>query len=137
MPDDLVERLLAAIQEREDKARAEGHHDPDEGGYYACPATRSEPYGDLPFGEENCDCGLVRRRDEVLRLCQAHRKIIDRHSSQHVHVLAFDGGQFCVDCGTDTSECTRRGVDACETCGMEPCGTLLALAEGYGIEATP
>lgn len=52
---DMVSRLLAAIQEREDRANAEGHHDPDEGGYYACPATRSEPYGDLPFGEENCD----------------------------------------------------------------------------------
>jgi hypothetical protein len=42
------------------------HDDPDEGGYYACPAVRSESLGDLPFGEDECTCGQRLRRQVIL-----------------------------------------------------------------------
>lgn len=47
------------------------HDDPDDGGYYCCPALRTEPLGDLgpeSFGEENCTCGVRARRAKILRL---------------------------------------------------------------------
>lgn len=42
------------------------HDDPDEGGYYACPAVRTEPLGDLPGGPGECMCGLLDRQRAVL-----------------------------------------------------------------------
>jgi hypothetical protein len=47
------------------------HDDPDDGGFYACPATRTEPLGDLgpeSFGEENCTCGVLARRRQIATL---------------------------------------------------------------------
>jgi hypothetical protein len=42
------------------------HDDPDEGGYHACPAVRTESLGDLPFGEDECTCGLRLRQWVIL-----------------------------------------------------------------------
>lgn len=42
------------------------HDDLDEGGYHACPAVRTEPLGDLPFGEDECTCGLRLRQHALL-----------------------------------------------------------------------
>lgn len=109
---DVVSRLLAAIDERAAKARDEGHYDPDEGGYYACPATRSEPLGDLPFGEDACDCGLAERRADTLRLCQAHRDIVAEWQKWR--------GQ----CSTERQLGYFGGLDL----------TIRLVARGYGVE---
>lgn len=76
---DLVDFLRARLNEDEAAVARLDHYNPDEGGYYACPGTRpsGEPYGDLPSGEEHCDCGLAeRRRREELEV-EAKRRIID------------------------------------------------------------
>jgi hypothetical protein len=78
---DLASRLLAKIDEERRRVEKWTHYDPDEGGYYACPATRSEPYGDLKYGEENCDCGLAERRETALRMHGAHRQIVRDYQS--------------------------------------------------------
>jgi hypothetical protein len=117
---DLVVRLLAAIDERERRANAEGHYDPDEGGYYACPATRSEPYGDLPFGEDACDCGLAKRRAEALRLCQSHRDIVARFK------WAWDRRNT----GTPDEVAFRQ------TYVIAMVDVLADLAKGYGVESS-
>lgn len=119
MTDDLVVRLLAAIQERQDRAQREGHYNPDGGGYFACPATRSEPFGDLEWGEDACDCGLAKRRDEVLRMCHAHRKIVE----------TYQGARFTQECHPEYEENNGYVAALAEVLGW--------LAEGYGIEAKP
>lgn len=109
-----MSRLLAKLDEEEARARTMVHHSPDDGGYYSCPAVHTEPYGDLPWGENACDCGLKERRDSVLRLCQAHRKIIDKYLSQFEinkgeHDLAQSGALLALH------------------------GVVRDLADGYGI----
>lgn len=72
---DIVVFLRARIDEDERRAPAE-HFDIDEGGYYSCPATRDEPYGDLPSGEEHCNCGLAQRRARALQEVAAKRALL-------------------------------------------------------------
>lgn len=83
-----MDDLIAFYQTRLDEAerRAPNEHDnPDEEGFYACPATRSKPYGDLPFGEANCDCGLAYRRHMVLADIAAKRAILDGFESDEAN----------------------------------------------------
>lgn len=79
MSDDLTAWLLNQLAVDETRAQRLEHHNPDEGGYYSCPATRSEPYGDLQYGEENCHCGLVARRRRALAECDTKRRISEMH----------------------------------------------------------
>lgn len=44
---------------------------------YACPASRTEPLGDLPWGEEHCTCGLTQRKRSVLARVEAERAILE------------------------------------------------------------
>lgn len=75
-PDDLVAFLRARLDDDEQLADRMDHDNPDEGGFYACPATRDGPYGDLPGGEENCDCGLANRRGRLLREVESKRLLL-------------------------------------------------------------
>lgn len=144
--DDLVVRLQATLDETEARANAEGHHDPDEGGYYACPATRSEPLGDLPWGEDACTCGLAKRRADTLRLVQAHRDLIALFpvSAPHLDTEGSFYGFQSRDCGEHRTVGPHRAwcYDCSEWCyPNEPCRrchgvseVLRILARGYGIE---
>lgn len=125
MAGDLVSRLLAAIEEVERRANTQGHRNPDDGGYYSCPAVHTEPYGDLPWGEDACDCGLAERRADALRLCQAHRDI----------VAAYVEAQRRVDRWPVTEQTTLRQayVMARGYAGGLRKSVELA-ARGYGIE---
>jgi hypothetical protein len=53
--------LLEQIVEDERRAEWMQHLNVDDGGYYSCPAMRPSgmDYGDLPSGEEHCDCVSV------------------------------------------------------------------------------
>jgi hypothetical protein len=63
--------------------------------------------------------------DEVLRLCRAHRQIVEEHAPRHVASLDADtwgqGAEVCRRCAIDD----RRVVF--------PCPTLRALAVGLGV----
>lgn len=76
----MTEWLLEQIQLDRQRAWAWQHDTgPDGRPFYACPATRTEPLGDLPFGEENCTCGLEQRRHRVLVDCDMLEQIIRQH----------------------------------------------------------
>lgn len=76
MTESLVEWLSAQLDVDQRRAEAWEHDNPDDGGYYACPAVQTEPYGDLPWGEENCDCGLAARRGFTLADIATKRRIL-------------------------------------------------------------
>ena len=77
---DIAAFLNARIDDDQRAAERMAHQDPDGlASYLACPATRSEPLGDLPFGEENCDCGMPQRRARALREVAAKRAILAAH----------------------------------------------------------
>lgn len=122
----LVSRLLARLDEIEKKALSEGHRDPDEGGFYACPATRSKPYGDLPWGEDACDCGLAGRRESVLRLCRAHRDIVDEYQQAI---------QAELDAHTEGLPVERVIQRAAEAQGLY--FAVVTVARGLGVEEVP
>lgn len=115
---DVVSGLLAKLDEEEAAANRMGHANPDDGGYYSCPAVHTEPYGDLPWGEDACDCGLKQRRESVLRLCQAHRDIVN----------AYGGALFTQECHPEY-EGNNGYVRAMRD-------TLRILARGLGVEET-
>lgn len=73
---DLVDFLRTRLDEDEVRAERMGHYNPDDAGYYACPATRTEPIGDLLAGEENCDCGMPAERARALADVGSNRQII-------------------------------------------------------------
>lgn len=85
----LTEFLLARIAEDKAGADAMGHRTDPEGedGYYACPATRDYPLGDLPYGEEHCDCGLAEHKRRALAECEAKRRIVEE-------VARYDGESY-------------------------------------------
>jgi hypothetical protein len=101
----LAEFLLACIAEDEASAPHEHRRDPEgDAGYYACPAARTEPLGDLPWGPDACDCGLDARRRRVLAECEAKRRIVE---AAFVTAATIDGEWGCC----HTSEQISAGVD--------------------------
>lgn len=119
MTNDLPTRLLRAIQECEDDANRMTHDNPDDGGYYSCPATRSEPFGDLEYGEDACDCGMPAWRAEYLRFCQAHREIVEHWQATKNALEAAEGTILAGAC--------RVRLGAYDN-------VLKALASAYGLE---
>lgn len=75
--------LLAQYDAAERRVQTEEHYSPDDGGYYSCPATRLEPFGDLPFGEDACECGLAHRKAFALADLTAKRRIVELHGGNH------------------------------------------------------
>jgi hypothetical protein len=117
MTDDLVARLLAAIQEREDKANeADEDHRTASDSWH----TRQCGYAQGEFVDP-CECEVP---DQVLRLCQAHRKIIDQYQAAKTRpdeLLAQRAhGSYVLE-----AEAALKALHA----------VILALAEGYGFEA--
>jgi hypothetical protein len=71
--------LAACIDEDEARANAMEHFTVYEQPYYSCAGSRTEPYGDLEWGEEHCDCFLAERKARALRKVAAHRAIFAEH----------------------------------------------------------
>lgn len=81
-PADIRAFVLARLAEEEAEALAEGHDDPDEGGYYACPVAQIAMFG-KPADEESdgaCTCGLERRREATLARVDALRALAEPHN---------------------------------------------------------
>lgn len=125
MTDDLVSRLLAAIQEREDVAKAavercgdgEWHTD-DEGVVYT--DKHSDRILTGPWGNGLHEIGdhiEANAPASVLRLCQAHRDIVS----------AYTGALFTQECHPDDER--NNGY----VLGISR--AVVDLAGGYGIEA--
>lgn len=55
------------------------HYNPDGGGIYSCPATRTSPLGSLPYGPKNCDCGVGDQRYRAKLAIAAHHRILEQH----------------------------------------------------------
>jgi hypothetical protein len=86
----ITEFLAARIGEAQERAGEMGHAGA-ESEAYACPATRTEPLGDLPYGESACDCGLAERKTRALRVVAAHREIVAECTLLAMVGLAFEG----------------------------------------------
>lgn len=67
--------LAARLDEDQERAAKMRHYFVDEP-YFDCPATRTAPLGDLPWGEDACDCGLAEREARALREVEAKRALI-------------------------------------------------------------
>lgn len=135
---DLVQRLLAAIDALEQANRV--YPDSEEGcsGWVDWETGRNldeswhtlgcgSYFGSQAGGGDRCECGVP---EAVRRRCAADRKIVARHSPAILHA----GG------GADYFKTTR----VCSSCEPNrqfpetsyPCPTILALAEGYGVEVS-
>lgn len=79
MTDPIVQFIEAQLAKDDANIAEMSHYNPDDGGYYSCPATRDEPYGDFGFGEENCDCDLAERRGRAQREVAAKRRRLQQH----------------------------------------------------------
>jgi hypothetical protein len=74
--------LNARLDEAQERAEAMGHYFTDESAVYCCPATRTEPLGDLEWGEDACDCALAARKARALREVAARRAILAMYEDQ-------------------------------------------------------
>lgn len=68
--------VAARLDEEETRANAMEHFIVYDDTYYSCPATRTEPHGDLEWGEEHCQCGLAGRKAKRLREIAAGRALV-------------------------------------------------------------
>lgn len=80
--DGLAEFLAARLDEERQRAGKMRHSSVDEP-FYDCPATRTGPLGDLPWGEDACTCGLARRKARALREVEAKRAILAELQAQN------------------------------------------------------
>ena len=68
--------VAARLDEEQARAEAMEHFTVWDDTYYSCAATRTEPHGDLPWGEDSCDCGLAGRKAKRLREITAMQAIL-------------------------------------------------------------
>jgi len=80
---DLAVFIGARLDEEQRRAEAMEHFIVYDDTYYSCPATRTEPHGDLPWGEEHCTCQLAARKAKRLREIAAGRAILRLHAASH------------------------------------------------------
>jgi Family of unknown function (DUF6221) len=73
---DLTGFFAARLDEAQRRAESMQHEPDTDDTYYNCPATRTEPRSDLPWGEDACDCGLAGRKARALREVEADRKLL-------------------------------------------------------------
>ena len=74
--DGMAAFATARLDEEEARAEAMEHFTVFEQPYYSCAGSRTEPYGDLEWGEERCDCGVAGRKAKRLREIAAMRAIL-------------------------------------------------------------
>lgn len=74
----ISEFLAARLDEARQRAEAMEHFTVHEQPYYSCAGSRTEPYGDLEWGEEHCDCHLAERKARALREVEARQAIVRR-----------------------------------------------------------
>ncbi|HTU03552.1 MAG TPA: DUF6221 family protein [Candidatus Sulfotelmatobacter sp.] len=72
----LIAFLNARLDEEQARAEAMEHFTVYEQPYYSCAGSRTEPYGDLEWGEEHCDCFLAERKAKRLREVAAMRAVV-------------------------------------------------------------
>ena len=65
--DRLYAFVAARLDEEQSRAEAMEHFSVHEQPYYSCAGSRTEPYGDLEWGEEHCDCFVAERKGKRLR----------------------------------------------------------------------
>lgn len=81
LPDDpggvaAVARFIRARLDEEEAGAPSKHFAIYESEYHSCPASLTEPLGDLPFGENACDCRLAERRAQALARVAAGRRAV-------------------------------------------------------------
>ena len=89
--------VAARLDEEQARAEAMEHFTVWDDTYYSCAATRTEPHGDLPWGEDSCDCGLAGRKAKRLREITAMQAILEMYTSTLAlveHPLVIEEGQF-------------------------------------------
>jgi hypothetical protein len=122
----ITEFLAARIGEAQERAEAMGHYTVEDDTYVSCPGSRTEPHGDLPWGEDACDCGLAERKARAFREVEFRRKIIALHGPNGNPLDEWYGSNVrCTECGGYN---LVPGYGAMGYSRPWPCKTLLALA---------
>ena len=103
--------VAARLDEEEARANAMEHFIVYDDTYYSCPATRTEPHGDLEWGEEHCDCGLAERKAKRLREIAAMRAVLALHKTTVTKAEIFPFSPYTGEPNPDEYEV------ACEICG--------------------
>ena len=75
-PDPLAAFINARLDVEQHSAESMEHFTVFEQPYYSCAASRAEPYGDLEWGEEYCDCFLAERKARRLREIAVLRSVV-------------------------------------------------------------
>jgi Family of unknown function (DUF6221) len=75
--DELGAFLKARLDEAAARANAMEHFTVHEQEWNSCPASLTEPPGDLPWGEGACDCHLAERKARALREVAAKRALLE------------------------------------------------------------
>jgi Family of unknown function (DUF6221) len=70
------EFIAARLAEAQRAAETMEHFTVHEQEYYSCPASLTEPLGDLPWGEGTCDCHLAERKARALREVGFRRAVL-------------------------------------------------------------
>lgn len=68
--------VVARLDEERARVEAMEHFTVYEQPYYSCAGSRTEPYGDLEWGEEHCDCFLAERKAKRLREIAAMQAVV-------------------------------------------------------------
>lgn len=97
--------VSARLAEAQERAGAMGHFTVYDDTYLSRPASRTEPFRDLPYGDDACDCGLAERKARALRTVAAHRAIL----AMYTQTLAVKELPFTARSGT--LEATLRARD--------------------------
>jgi hypothetical protein len=75
---DALAWLRAQITRDKERAEAMEHFTVPDEPFYSCAGSRTEPYGDLEWGEGDCDCFVAERRAEALAGAEAKLAIVTR-----------------------------------------------------------
>jgi hypothetical protein len=75
-PDPLAAFCNARLDVEQHSAESMEHFTVFEQPYYSCAGSRTEPHGDLEWGEEHCDCFLAERKAKRLREIAVLRSVV-------------------------------------------------------------
>lgn len=78
MSKEAIEWLRQQVNEDLERAEKMEHFTVHEQPYYSCAGSRTEPLGDLEWGEDACDCYLAGRKAEALARAEAALAIVTR-----------------------------------------------------------
>lgn len=109
--DDLIAFFRARVEEGETHANAIGHDVNVLDEFYSCAAGRTEPLGDLEWGENaTCDCFAAERKARALREVEGDRLLIEAYEDRASWVHDFRDPDSDYENVTEAEICWEEGA---------------------------